>query len=135
MLFRSTREFIISELNKDDIKPDYFAYLYCKFFSLSEDNPDILNLFEFFNSNDKKITDSVREDIEIMGLDKLVPPSPLSGTRVEVLNKLRSDKKFFVDTIMALDKIKGLLDKLKNKKNQYTNTISKYLSKYRYIKF
>jgi hypothetical protein len=52
-----TQEFIISELNKDDIKPDYFAYLYCKFFSLSEDNPDILNLFEFFKSNDKNITD------------------------------------------------------------------------------
>ncbi|MEK0419763.1 MAG: hypothetical protein RIQ65_458, partial [Pseudomonadota bacterium] len=54
------QDFIISELKKDTISPDYFAFLYCKLFSISEDNPDILNLFEFFNSTGK--------DIKIEGL-------------------------------------------------------------------
>ena len=52
-----TQDFIISELQKTDITPEYFAFLYCKLFSISEDNVDILNLYEFFNSDNKKITD------------------------------------------------------------------------------
>jgi hypothetical protein len=52
-----TQDYIISELQKSDIIPEYFAFLYCKLFSISEDNVDILNLYEFFNSDNKKITD------------------------------------------------------------------------------
>ena len=52
-----TQDFIISELNNPNIEPDYFAFLYCKFFSISEENVDILNLYEFFNSDNKKITE------------------------------------------------------------------------------
>ena len=71
----------------------------------------------FRTLNDKKVTDSVKSEIEEMGLDTLIPPAPLSGSRTEILNYIRSNRDFFVNTIINLDKIKSLLDKLKNKTN------------------
>jgi hypothetical protein len=60
-----THDFIIKEL-KTTVDPKYFAFLYCKLFSISQDNVDILTLYEFFSSDKRdlaqlksKITDNI----------------------------------------------------------------------------
>ena len=50
-------DFIVEELKNPDITPEYFAFLYCKLFSISENNVDILTLYEFFSSDKKELTD------------------------------------------------------------------------------
>ena len=50
-------DFIIEKLGNPDITPEYFAFLYCKLFSISKDNVDILTLYEFFSSDKKELTD------------------------------------------------------------------------------
>lgn len=53
----TTRKFIIKELKNPDIDPDYFAYLYSKLFEISEDNVDILTIYEFFSSDKNNLSE------------------------------------------------------------------------------
>ena len=52
-----TNNFILDKLANPETDPDYFAFLYFKYFSITDENVDILTLYEFFSSNKESLTD------------------------------------------------------------------------------
>lgn len=90
----------------------------------------------FRTFDDKRITDSVKNEMESMELDTTPSPSPLSGTRVDIITEYRSRKEEIIRTIQQLDRIKELVDKIKNKTNttlEDRDLVAKLTDKYKAI--
>jgi hypothetical protein len=105
-----TRNFIINELKNPDIDPEYFAFLYCKLFSISQDSADILTLYEFF-SGDKQELNSLISKLtgkQYFILDSVVDSTIINNRLIEVGGKYR-------DAILKT--LKNLLSK--NQKHRY----------------
>lgn len=105
-----TRNFIINELKKPDIDPEYFAFLYCKLFSISQDNTDILTLYEFFSGDKQELNNLVSKVTgkQYYILDSVVDSTLINNRLIEVGGKYR-------DSI--LNTLKNLLSK--NQKHMY----------------
>jgi hypothetical protein len=131
------KEFILNEMNKNNTS-EYFAFLYFKLFSISNNNPDIFNLFELFNGDltsiDKLTINGLKYYIQkpIEGIDDNIIESinnKILGNQItkEEINTQSELLNSIIDYTL-LNKID--LSELDEQKNFLQDTLNEYTKEY-----